>query len=742
MADHDKNLDLKPIELPTAPEISDNDFLLMKDVDSGAILSKKQVRDYRSIFGTGYPRTEDLPEGDIQPPEWTLEGIEGGWRIIIKSVVPDAICYIVYWFDAYYTGQYKIAGGIWEYRENASEGVLELIVRAPAENSPGRVFRMFKIRSVSDSEKGPLSEKKEAWSKIHLPADFVPSAPSLDAENGYPTINYYPMKPGHFAYTILLRILAPAGQKDYIEHYKIFRATDSGSGSFDGTEPYEEIRTYVPENKEVPPSRFPFEDTDPKLTTGWKYRYRVIAVALNGNPSEPGGADPNDYQEITLDDDTTAPDPPTFTVETFATHFEIKFYNPYDSNKPPPTQNNGDPCPDWHYWVICYKPEGQTGDPDEECTGCGTGFLFAGMAEHHQYTQGIPAEWAEKTLVFRAKGVDYAGNESEWSSASDPDKIKKVTGEIIDSRTIDAEHVKLKALTEAEIEDLTITTEKLANLSITETKVDNDAISTPKLQANCVEAAKIAAGAVTTGKLAALAVTADKIAANSVTLSKLNFTPLTSAGETGEIIATINSSSEGIRIGGGKLAIDSETTFTSDVEIQGILKANGGIKTGSGVTRVQLGTYDGSHELKLYVSNTAVGILQAYSQGGYGYLTLRDINGDYESEYYHGMYRLNYGGNSKVETGVSGSDGFIKINGNQVVGSRQNAVGDASTASGISEITLDSGSDSVNRSGFNTKLTNMRTEINSIKDNLNALVGKFNLLLDRLGTSGHGLTAD
>ncbi len=50
-----------------------------------------------------------------------------------------------------------------------------------------------------------------------------------------------------------------------------------------------------------------------------------------------------------------------------------------------------------------------------------------------------------------------------------------------------------------------------------------------------------------------------KITTGTVTLSQLNFTPLT--GST--IIATINSSSEGIKISGSKIQIDGSVTFTS-----------------------------------------------------------------------------------------------------------------------------------------------------------------------------------
>ena len=755
MADHDKDLDLQAIELPTAPEVSDNDFLVLKDVSSDAPLSKTKIGTMRTVFGSGYPNVQDLAEGDIVPPAWTLEGIDGAWRVTVTSVVPDAVCYIVYWFDAYITGEWIPAkeGGIWEFRENASEGVLQLTIRAPIEDPPVRIFRIFKIQSVSATEKGPLSEKKEAFTKIYLPEDFIPNQPSLDTTGGYPYITYYPMDMGHFAYTISMQILAPAGQKNYIKQYKILRATDSGTGSFDGTEPYVEIKGYDVKNKKIPPSKFPFIDTDADLTTGWKYRYQVVAIALNDKPSEPGGVAPNDYQETTLTDDTTAPDPPTFTVTTFATHFEIRFYNPYDEYEPPPTQNEGDPCPDWRYYLVCHKKEGDTGENSPPCTGCGgVGFTSFDMVENWQdpFVVGISAEDADKTLVFKAKAVDYSGNSSEWSPPSDPDKIKKVTGDIVDDRTIDAGHVILKALTYQEIADLTIQSEQLANLAITETKVGNLAIATPKLQANCVEAAKIAAAAIETGHLKALNVTGDKIAANAVNLSKLNFTPLTSAGTTGEIIATIMATSEELKISGLKLHITATTVFDSDVMIQGILVTAGGVRTGSGTTRMELGQWGSISQGALIGYHSDVAKLTVRILGS-GEPRIQLVSGTYIANLKHGSLVLSEDGDTTValvstatygEIQIGGASGNLRINGNKVVGARQSAVGQSAYSQGTVPITLDTGSDLVDRAGFNTKLATLKTHFDELSSAVNVAIGSINILLIRLGTAGHGLTAD
>lgn len=63
----------------------------------------------------------------------------------------------------------------------------------------------------------------------------------------------------------------------------------------------------------------------------------------------------------------------------------------------------------------------------------------------------------------------------------------------------------------------------------------------------------------------------------------------------------------------------------------------------------------------------------------------------------------------------------VKCQGNQVLTARQSAVADASAASAIS---LGSGSDQVDRAAFNTALSTLVSEINGIKDQLNALLNR------------------
>lgn len=66
-----------------------------------------------------------------------------------------------------------------------------------------------------------------------------------------------------------------------------------------------------------------------------------------------------------------------------------------------------------------------------------------------------------------------------------------------------------------------------------------------------------------------------KIYTGSVITSALAFTPLISAGGTGAIVATINASSEGIRISGSRITIDGNVNFTSGYDPSTKITAGG-----------------------------------------------------------------------------------------------------------------------------------------------------------------------
>ena len=68
----------------------------------------------------------------------------------------------------------------------------------------------------------------------------------------------------------------------------------------------------------------------------------------------------------------------------------------------------------------------------------------------------------------------------------------------------------------------------------------------------------------------------------SVTTTALNFSPLISADGTGDIVATINASSEGLQITGSKIELNGDTTVFGDFEVSGGNITGGLIKSTDG----------------------------------------------------------------------------------------------------------------------------------------------------------------
>lgn len=587
---HDPNLDYQLKNLPDLPALSDFDYFAVQDVSNVTVpLCRFSVAALRANFGQ-LPPTAELEEGAIDLPTWRLEGFAGGWTIYIDTIVEDAQYYLLYYFEPE-SGEYVAINYIPESRLDAAAGPLSMTVRAPDHDPPRWDYRVFKVQTITADYKSPLSDAKDARTILYLSPDFTPAAPTLET-SGYPIISLAPMPDGGFGYTITMKINAATGEKDYIKYYELQRASDDGAGSFPASPSYVRLPDHEINVTPAPPS-FIYNNTDRALEPGNKYRFRVRGVATNGVPSAWGAV-----QELTLTGDTTAPDAPVFTVTEVSMGLRVEF------NK---ATQGGAACPDWKAWRLQVKK----GEGDWEYIGTEDGF-FPNMFYQHD----IDGTDMASSFKFRAKAVDYSNNESAWTGESDAATANKVTGDSIDDRTVNAQHVALKALTYEEIADLTLRTANIANLQITETKIGNDAVTTPKVKANNIIGSHILFGTMEGGHFKALTITGDKMAANSVSLSKLNFTPLTSAGATGEIVATILASGEGIRITGGFLAIDSNTTFTSDVEIQGTLTSGGGLQTAASGTRLRLGTHwSGYNHLDFYYNTTQKAYMRMSASG-------------------------------------------------------------------------------------------------------------------------------
>ena len=136
------------------------------------------------------------------------------------------------------------------------------------------------------------------------------------------------------------------------------------------------------------------------------------------------------------------------------------------------------------------------------------------------------------THYFRCTAVDSSGNESE------PSDEQSGNAELVNTA-----HISNLAVTEALIGNAAVTTLKVADAAITNAKITN------------LNATKIDAGTIS----------ADRIGAGTINTSKLNFTPVS----TSNIVASINSSSEGLEINAARV------NFSNLVSVGGALDVGG-----------------------------------------------------------------------------------------------------------------------------------------------------------------------
>jgi len=130
------------------------------------------------------------------------------------------------------------------------------------------------------------------------------------------------------------------------------------------------------------------------------------------------------------------------------------------------------------------------------------------------------------------------------------------------------------------------------------------------LAADAVTAAKIASNTITAAEIAADTITAAQIASTTITTSELSFTPVQDT----DVIASINASAEGITIEGDNLTINADTTFTSDVEINGQLILVQAAVEGD-QDYIKMGKIDGRGKIQIYAGTQKRGELRGRYAG-------------------------------------------------------------------------------------------------------------------------------
>ena len=610
-----------------------------------------------------------LPETPAES-DWELDPVEGGIQVALLIPVAGATHYNIY---RWYNESWVFAGSFKAGPAGSASFVLQ--VDDPYIKTSVHLC-LGAVNPWGESEK---SAPRVQTTLRRMRPQQVLSAVVFDTGGGiYPLISRVPVGP-HQAFSITLKVLAPSGEEDLVERYELERRTDSGSGmqSWSAWEriPYYKVRQ---QDSCLPaPAVIYYDNSDRKLTPGWYYDYRARAVGRNGLPGAWSAT-----ARVQLTEDATPPDRPTVSVENLTGQNRLTISAPsIDSG----------PCPDFSHFSIegCEEAAGVwlTLDPHFTAT---------------TYIHAVADSELEKNWKYRVTAFDFSGNASETSLESAYKKQKKA------NTTFLAESVNT-TLAQVAVNQ--------ANIAL---KVSNDQV---------INAINVSSEGITISS-SRTAITG-QVNTNTANIS-VNAANINLRVAKNDIINQINLSTEEITIDGERLHITADTVFDSDVIIQGVLSANGGLVTSAGSERIELGTFDGVEQIRFFANGTENGSLKSTSAS-----TVLTLAGSANSVVASsaGFLKVLSGSTEKIKLWLDSGDATltvagtndivlvssqIKIGFNKVLTVRQSAVGDAATASG-NPATL---ADAVTKGDFNS------------------LVGKFNTLLDRFGASGHGLTAD
>ncbi|MBA7688968.1 hypothetical protein ES703_97459 [subsurface metagenome] len=409
---------------------------------------------------------------------------------------------------------------------------------------------MLKIASVNPwGQAGTPSDQKPMSNRLLLSGDWTPGAPVIVEGGGYPLISRVAVGP-HQAFSITLKVQAVTSEADSIDHYEV-RRRDNESGDWSQ---YEKLPIYKVLNSPAPVIIF-YDNTDRKLKPTCSYRYQVRAVALNGV----AGAWSNEVT-VLLTEDSTGPDQPTFNI-----------YNLVGSNVieiSAPTQNGGNPCPDFsHFKIEGYE---QT---------AGTWVTLEPQWRSTVYIHMIDDVDLGENWKYRITAYDHSKNPSPVSAESAYKQQKKAGTAYLSS----AVNATLNQVTtnEGDISShSTLISQNATEIALRATTVYVDG-STIK-------------GAI-------------EVNAGNINLRV----------EKDDVIGQINVSAEEITIDGNRFHVTGDTIFDADVEIQGILKSTGGIKTSLGDDRIEIGAFGGVERIRFYKGGALVLTMHSDANGLY-----------------------------------------------------------------------------------------------------------------------------
>ena len=603
-----------------------------------------------------------LTDSVLAPPgaeDWEALPADGAVLIFVNSDVSGAHHYNVY------------------VRPNMNDGwQLAGMIPAPgADNEPfsfvpsnpyqceGRIFA-FRLATVNRwGAEGDRSDVKTMGYSPLQKAKKILSAPTLASAGGYPQINRVAVGP-YQRFSIRLKIEPYADEEDLVSHYEVWQRDDEGSGQVSWSH-WQKLPDCLIRQSEfgAPASGLIYYDTkDVQLKPGYYYQFKTRAVGRNNQPGTF-----SDSQTVQLTDDTTGPDQPTIVVTSLPLGLLINISEP---------AQGGGTCPDFAY----FKIEGKEAEGSWE--------ILDPEYRSTVYIHDLANASMEESWQFRVTAYDHSGNASTVSATSSAKSPQKASGAAILVNAITTDHCNFLVVGTSNV------------VGTINASSEGIRISAGKIQIS--GSCEFASGYDPTSKVAALGGIYNSAASGA----RVRIFPDANTG----LLVTDGTNDVFKCLVGGTDVGDVIIGNTSGYYIkwdksEGTLNLKGYLKSGSRIEVSQLDLPDISG-YKIRLRNLTKG----------GNLTIRNDLGAATFAVNHLDDELIYCGlDLDIATGK-----VIQIGGNQVVGSRQAALGDASNATGDP-----------------TQWSECVT-----KTDFNAFVSKFNTLLDKLGTSGHGLTAD
>ena len=171
---------------------------------------------------------------------------------------------------------------------------------------------------------------------------------------------------------------------------------------------------------------------------------------------------------------------------------------------------------------------------------------FGGFAYLSSITSANISTYIAGAAIGTAYIADAAITSAKIADATiESGKIKSLSADLIKTGTLDASGITVTNLNAGSITAGTITANKI--------NMDGSNIGSGFLPI-----ARLADGSISDIKLSGT-LSASRIAAGSITTAKLNFTPVQSTN----VVASINATTEGLRIAGNRITIDGDVTFAS-----------------------------------------------------------------------------------------------------------------------------------------------------------------------------------